>query len=331
MAARRWLPRRLPIAALLAVLLAGPGETVAYPERPVTFVVAFGVGGSADRMTRSLSAALAEELGQPVQVINKPGAGTLLGARHVLGRAHDGYTVLATAFSPYLFNTILEGLAEYDIEDFAYLNFQWFDEDLIALSKRSRYRSLAALLKALRERPKTVKAAVVRGSGGHLMARLLLEVSGIAQHNLNLVTYNSGGQARAAVAGGVVDFIVISARGTEPIREYITPVAIIAERRNAHWDAPTLNELLAPMGLSTPVMPGSIRGFATSRQSRQQYPERFDALAAALRRTLARPDVQRALARANIGARWLGPEASTAAMHNTFEIFEQYAYLLEWR
>lgn len=331
MAARRWLPRRLPIAALLAVLLAGPGETAAYPERPVTFVVAFGVGGSADRMTRSLSAALAEELGQPVQVINKPGAGTLLGARHVLGRAHDGYTVLATAFSPYLSNTILEGLAEYDIEDFAYLNFQWFDEDLIALSKRSRYRSLAALLKALRERPKTVKAAVVRGSGGHLMARLLLEVSGIAQHNLNLVTYNSGGQARAAVAGGVVDFIVISARGTESIRPYITPVAIVAERRNAHWDAPTLNELLAPMGLSAPVMPGSIRGFATSRQTRQQYPERFDALAAALRRTLARPEVQRALARANIGGRWLGPEASTAAMRRSFRIFEQYAYLLEWR
>ena len=300
-----------------------------YPEQPLTFVVAFGVGGSADRMTRAMSAAIAEELGQPIQVINKPGAGTLLGANYVLGRPHDGYTVLATAFSPYLSNTILEGHADYSIEDFAYLNFQWFDEDIIALSKRSRYKTLAELFKALRDTPKTVKASVVRGSGGHLMAKLLLEVNDIPQENLNLVAYNGGGQARAAVAGGVVDFIVISAQGTESIKEYISPLAIVSDRPNPSWDAPTLNEALEPMGMSTPIMPGSIRGFATSKIFKQQHPERFDKLVVAIKAALERQDVQEILLKAEIGGRWMGPSASTEAMRTTFEIFKSYSYLLE--
>ena len=95
-----------------------------FPIRPVTIVVGFGVGGSTDRMTRSMSNYLGDELGQPVQVINKRGAGTLLAANYVLNQPHDGYTIFASGFSPYLSNTILEGNADYTIEDFAYLNFQ---------------------------------------------------------------------------------------------------------------------------------------------------------------------------------------------------------------
>ena len=168
-----------------------------YPNRPITIVVGFGVGGSADRMTRAMSSYIADAIGQPVQVINKRGAGTLLAANYVLDQPHDGYTVFASGFSPYLSNTILEGNADYTIEDFAYLNFQWFDEDLIALNKDSEYESLPDLLEDIRENPKTVRGAVVSGSGGHLIAKLLLEVSGIPQENLNLVAYNSGGLARA--------------------------------------------------------------------------------------------------------------------------------------
>ena len=124
-----------------------------------------------------VSTFIGDALGQPAQVINKRGAGTLLAANYVLDQPHDGYTVFASGFSPYLSNTILEGNADYTIDDFAYLNFQWFDEDLIALNKDSEYTSLPELLEDIRDNPKTVRASVVRGSGGHLMAKLLLELS----------------------------------------------------------------------------------------------------------------------------------------------------------
>ena len=305
------------------------GDGGEFPDRPVTIVVAFGVGGSADRMTRTMSTFIAEALGQPVRVINKRGAGTLIGSNYLLEQPHDGYTMLASGFSPYLTNTILEGNADYTIDDFAYLNFQWFDEDLIAVNRDSEFRDLPSLLEAIRQHPKTVRGSVVRGSGGHLIAKLLLEVSGIPQDNLNLVAYNGGGLARAAVAGHVVDFIIISAEGTEGIREYVRPLAIVSGERNPEWDAPTLAEAMAPTGIDMPLLPGTIRGFATSAETRREYPERFDTLANAIRAALENEELQRLLDQASIGGRWVGPEESGRLMQETFRIFQDYGYLLK--
>lgn len=299
-----------------------------FPNRPVTIVVAFGVGGSADRMTRTISGFIADALGQPVQVINKRGAGTLIGSNYLLDQPHDGYTMLASGFSPYLTNTILEGNADYTIDDFAYLNFQWFDEDLVAVNRDSEYKDLPALLTAIREKPKTVRGSVVRGSGGHLIAKLLLEVSGIPQENLNLVAYNGGGLARAAVAGHVVDFIIISAEGTESIREYVRPLAIVSAERNQEWDAPTLSEAMAPTGIKVPLLPGTIRGLATSAETKQQYPERFEILANAVEAALRNEELEDLLERASIGGQWVGPRESERLMRETFRIFEEYSYLL---
>jgi tripartite-type tricarboxylate transporter receptor subunit TctC len=280
-------------------------------------------------MARAMSRPLADELGQPVHVINKKGAGTLLAANYVLSRPHDGYTIFASTFSPYLINTILEGNAHYGIEDFSYLNFQWFDEDLIALNKDSRFPSLPALVKEIRARPKTVRASVVRGSAGHLMAKLLLEVNGIPQGNLNLVTYNSGGMARAAVAGGVVDFIFISAEGSESIREYLRPLAIVSDRPNPRWHVPTLNEALRPLGVEAPVLPGSMRGFAVSAELKRRYPKRFERISSAIRRALEKEELQRVLREARIGGRWIGPDRAEDAMRSSFETFKDYSYLLK--
>lgn len=161
------------------------------------------------------------------------------------------------------------------------------------------------------------------------MAKLLLEVSGIPQENLNLVTYNGGGLARAAVAGGVVDFIVISGEGTESIREYIRPLAVVSHHRNPNWDAPTLNEAMHPTGITVPILPGSIRGFATSAEFKRQHPERFERLVAAIRSALEDEELSRLLASASIGGRWIGPEESERTMRETFGIFKDYSYLLE--
>lgn len=324
----RCLPAPLLLASA-AILALASVAAASYPDRPITVVVGFGVGGSADRMTRTMAPFLSEALGQPVQVVNKGGAGTLLAANYVLDQPHDGYTVFATGFSPYLSNTILEGNADYTIDDFAYLNFQWFDEDLIAVHEHGEYATLPALLEAIRARPKTVRAAVVRGSGGHLVAKLLLEVSGIPQRSLNLVTYNGGGLARAAVAGGVVDFIVISAAGTETIRDYVRPLAIVGFERSPEWDAPTLNEAMAPTGISVPILPGSIRGYGTSAEFRRRHPERFAILAAAFRKALENPELSRLLDQASIGRRWIGPDRSEVIMRETFRVFDDYAYLLK--
>lgn len=117
----------LVVAILLSFLqLTEPAYTAAeeFPHKPITVIVGFGVGGSADRMARMVAPYLAETLGQPVKVVNRKGAGTLFASNYVLASPHDGYTLYASTFSPYLTNSILEGNAEFSVNDFAYINFQ---------------------------------------------------------------------------------------------------------------------------------------------------------------------------------------------------------------
>ena len=124
---------RLYCVGLAALLLFGnpPAFADEYPERPITIVVAFGVGGSADRMDPNpLNLFRGRRSASRCRSSTSAAPGTLIGSQFVLDQPHDGYTLLATGFSPYLSNTILEGNAAYTIDDFAYLNFQWFDEDL---------------------------------------------------------------------------------------------------------------------------------------------------------------------------------------------------------
>ncbi len=86
------------LAASLAVASAGllPGAAVAqdYPTKPITMLVGYGSGGQTDLVARGAARVLAAQLGQPVNEVNKPGAGGAVAARQLTQTAPDGYTIL---------------------------------------------------------------------------------------------------------------------------------------------------------------------------------------------------------------------------------------------
>src|SRR6478752_3716174 len=85
-------------AAVAATLLAGvAAHADTWPAKPIHFVVPFGPGGANDLVARYVADAAGKELGQPIIVDNKPGAGSVLGAEIVAKAAPDGYTFLAPA------------------------------------------------------------------------------------------------------------------------------------------------------------------------------------------------------------------------------------------
>ena len=302
----------------------------AYPSKPINLVVGFGIGGSADRMTRAMTSSLSEALNAQIQVINKPGASSQIGANYVLSKPNDGYTIFSSGFAPYLANTILTGGAKYKISDFDYLNIQWFDYDLIAANKDTEYKSLGAILKDIKEHPKKVKAAVVQGSSGHLLLKLIFEKYGIPAENVNLVTYSSGGDARSAVAGGQVDFIAISAEGCESISEFLTPVAIFNDERIPSWDVPTVNEALKKeLGFEIPMFSGAMRGFAVRAGLKEQHPDRYKILVDGIKTALENKETQKLLNDSQIGGVWTGPEKANALLNQSFEVYKQYGYLLK--
>jgi tripartite-type tricarboxylate transporter receptor subunit TctC len=109
--------RTLIASAFLSCGLAamvGPIWAADFPDRPVTLVAPFPAGGAADVLTRILGKALSDQLGQPVVVENKPGAGTAIGAAAVANAKPDGYTLLVSSNSTFTLNPALQPKLSYD-------------------------------------------------------------------------------------------------------------------------------------------------------------------------------------------------------------------------
>lgn len=95
---RNTLPRRHTLAAASALALAAalPGVALAqaYPNKPITMIVPFPAGGTTDILARIMGKALEGELGQPVVIDNKGGAGGNIGAQAAARATPDGYTLM---------------------------------------------------------------------------------------------------------------------------------------------------------------------------------------------------------------------------------------------
>ncbi len=106
--------------AVAALLVIGPAPSRAdYPERTIEIVVPYTPGGTVDLLARALAPRLTAAWGQPVVVLNRPGAGGSVGAEFVAKSAPDGYTLFISTNSPLTTNLALYPSLGYDpLRDF---------------------------------------------------------------------------------------------------------------------------------------------------------------------------------------------------------------------
>lgn len=309
--------------AIASANVASAQET-AWPTPQITFVVALGTGGSADRTARLVAQEMQEELGVPIRVVNQEGGGGHVGHTYFMNMPADGSYFLASSIHPYISSAILDFNADYSLDDFAFVNGQWTDIDLFGLSAELPFETLEEFMAAVAEEPGRYRISVVPGSTGLINTIMMLEAFGLSENDVNIVTYESGNAARTAAAGGQVDMTVLGAEGTLPIAEYIKPLAVASDERLADWDAPTLNEVLAERGVEVPPLVGSMRGIAAHAEFRDNHPELFDRFTAAYQAVLADEDFAERLASQGIGAEWLGPDRTTAIIESNFEILQRF-------
>ncbi|HEX7128264.1 MAG TPA: tripartite tricarboxylate transporter substrate binding protein [Thermodesulfobacteriota bacterium] len=330
------MSRRLRRAAALAAglvlmigLAAGPAGADTWPTRPITILVAFNAGGSVDRMARGLAPYLSAELGKPVTVVNRPGAGGQAGTTWFLAQPDDGHTLMISPATPYLATNILITGAKYTLDDFAFVNAQWIDYAFLAVPKDRPYRSLKDLVDAIRANPGKVSTGVTFGSAGHVSTLVLLEALGLPHDAVRIVTFDGGGPLRTALAGGHVDFSIQQAEGADTIKDFVRPLAVLLDERTPDWDAPPINEALAPYGVTVPIVSGSVRALVAPAGFKAKHPQSFQKLVDAYRKVLQNQEFQAWLRSNAIDGAWHGPERTTEIIRANFDVLRKYRHLLK--
>lgn len=143
---RRWLAKGL-LAGLFAASAATQAFSAApdFPTKPVTLVVPFAAGGSLDVTARIIAERLKDELGQPVVILNRPGAGSAVGARAVAASPADGHTLFFTSGSAYGFLHLLVPNMELKLQDFVPVAVVASNPSVVVASTKIPVKSLAEL------------------------------------------------------------------------------------------------------------------------------------------------------------------------------------------
>jgi tripartite-type tricarboxylate transporter receptor subunit TctC len=311
--------------ALLAAPAAAPAVAQAWPAGPITIIVPFNAGGSADRMARGLAEHMSPRLGVPVVVENRAGGSGALGVALFAQRPADGNTLLLMQATPYLSSAILVSNAPAKWEDFKLLNAQWNDYAIVAVHKDSPYRSLQDLVAAMRERGK-VSSGIIFGNGGHIQTFILMDRFGIPTDNVRFVTYNGGAPLRAALAGNQVDFQIIAAEAAAAIRDRIRVLAVVNDSDPGDHGAPLLNDALREMRAEpVALIGGNVTGLIAHSALETRHPDRWRRLVEAYRETVQSPEFQAWAAGAEIGADWVGPEASQKLVDEAYAALVPHA------
>lgn len=246
------LPRRRllrAVAAVAAVGASGPARAQAFPARPVRFVVPFP-GGFTDTLARMVGQKMADALGQPVLVENRPGASGAIGAQEVLRAPADGHTLFLGHIGTHALNPHLQPRLAYDPAELVPVTLLVQLPNLLVVSPALPVQSVQDLVAMARAKPGELSyASPGNGTSGHLAAELLKAQAGV---NLVHVPYKGTAEALQDLGSGRVQLMfdtvaqgLAQARGgrvkalavTSPQRTPLAPeLPTMAESGFPGWD-----------------------------------------------------------------------------------------------
>ena len=194
------MKKPIAFAAALALSLAAGAQS--FPTKPLRLVVTYPPGGGADLMARLIAPKMAETLGQPVVVENKPGASGQIGAGEVARAAPDGYTLLLDA-SSYSVNPSLYAKLPYDpAKAFAPIALIAMFPNVLVVTPDFAARDVKELVALAKAKPGTIAfASSGNGSAQHLSGELFKQKAGV---DMTHVPYKGGSPAMNDVMGGQV-------------------------------------------------------------------------------------------------------------------------------
>lgn len=201
-------------SVLCALLICATALAQDYPSKPIRFIVPYAPGGSSDVLARTLGQKLAESLGQPLVVDNRPGAGSMVGTEVLARSAPDGYTIILSDM-PHTIVPSLNSRVPYDpVRDFSPISTIGVSPMFLFVHPAFEARSVKDLVALARAQPGRLPiASGGTGATTHLVAELLQASAGI---KLVHVPYKGAGPAIADVVAGQVPITFTSMATAAP-------------------------------------------------------------------------------------------------------------------
>jgi tripartite-type tricarboxylate transporter receptor subunit TctC len=231
--------------ALAALLVAASSASLAeYPDRTIQIVVPYTPGGTVDLLARALAPRLTAAWGQPVVILNRPGAGGSVGADVVAKSAADGYTLFISTNSPLTTNLALYPSLGYEpLRDFEPIIVAGENALVLAANPKLPVKTVKDLIELAKSKPGELNAATSgNGSTAHLSLATFNKQAGIS---ITHVPYRGGVPSLTAAIAGEVQIVFSDSVPAMPqIRDNrLTALGLTALRRaRIAPDIPTLDE-----------------------------------------------------------------------------------------
>ena len=227
----------------LALAASASAAQPAWPQKPVSVVVAFSAGGTTDILAREIGASLTQRWGQSVVVENKPGASGNIGTQAVVNAAPDGYTLLINSIGPIAVNPALYRKLPFDPQkDLKPVVLVADVPNVLVVHPSSNVKTLAELVQRMKAKPNGYNCASTGvGTAAHLSCATFAQQAGV---EVTHIPYK-GADALNDLLGGRVQFMfatIPSVMGH--LRSgALVPLAVSTPRRSASLpDVPTVAE-----------------------------------------------------------------------------------------
>lgn len=280
----------LALAAIALLAVGGPCfGAEKYPTKPIQVIVPFTAGGSSDLLARTVEKYWPKYSPQPMIIVNKPGAGGVMGEEFVIRSKPDGYTLYFGQGSGH--DTVMPHLQKMpfdplkDITPVARLSIHSI---VVCVSSKSDFKTMADVI-AWAKKGNKVTAAVSTAAGSvDLVMRLISKRTGI---QITTVPFKGGADAVTALAGG---HLVIGGGHPSEVLPHIKagrfrPVGVALDNRDSTLpDVPTLKE----QGIDVSTW-GSVKGVATPNGT---PPEVVEYLSATLKKVCEDEEFKKTMA-----------------------------------
>lgn len=289
------------------------GQERRYPNKPIELVVPFPAGGPVDIGTRILVNELPKELGVPISVQYKPGAGGMVGASYVSTSKPDGYTLLSHTYSSLISAPFLEKDPLYNpLKDFTPIVAYGVSPNILANHSSANLTSLDAVIKFAKEKPGELNCT---SPGMGTTAHFILEVFKMYGVNITHVPAKGGGPAATTLLGKHVDLGVMLYPAAIP---HIKSGAfrLLATTDKIVREVPTFTEKGFPEGgslgswlsfLGPPNLPRPIQ----------------DQIASSTRKVMQMPSVIKALENAGYTVEYKGPDELNKIFLEDYKMIEK--------